>query len=204
MHGEALHNALLSLHLVGVFLLLFGLSIQVVALYCVRRATRVEQLRGALFGGRAIGKIMPTATLAILIGGAWLSFLSDPDYSWHSPWIIVAVIVFILISANGARNVGERLAKIGKEAFVASPGKLTPRLEQMCNDPVMHYSGWVGTGIIFSFIVLMVAKPGWIGSVVTVLVGAAAGLAANYLVARPQTSAPGTINPKRGRPISAR
>jgi hypothetical protein len=56
MKTETLHNILLSVHLLGVFLLLIGLAIEMVALVGMRKAQSLEDLRGALYAAPAVGK----------------------------------------------------------------------------------------------------------------------------------------------------
>lgn len=188
MHGEALHRTLLSIHLIGVFLLLMGIGLLMVTMLGLRRARTAEELRQALFAGRWVEKIMPVGTVFVLIGGVWLAFLKDPDYNWHSAWIITAVVLVIALSINGAAHIGRKMERLGRESAARS-GPLTPRLAAMSQDSLLHLTSWLGIGIIFSFVLLMVEKPGWLGSILWVLGGAAAGLAADWLAGR-QAPAP--------------
>jgi len=180
MGNAALHRVLLSIHLAGVFILLMGAGLLMVTMLGLRRAKTFEELRQAMFPGRWIEKVMPLGALLILIGGIWLAFLKNPRYNWHSAWIITSFVLVLAFTVNGEAHIGRKMKRLGRESG-GKTGNLTPKAAAMSQNMLLHWTSWLGIGVIFSFIVLMVAKPGWLGSILWVLGGAAAGTVANWL-----------------------
>lgn len=187
MSSDALHNLLLSLHLIGVFLLLIGITIEVVTLLAIRKVQTVETLRQALFAGRAVEKIMPISTFIIMAAGIWLAFLGGDEYRWDSAWIITAFFTVIFFALNGSLFIGKRMERIGREAFKSPEGPIPTKLVKLCNEQRLHDMTWIGIGVVFSFIVLMVDKPNWAGSILTVIVGALVGFLISRRLGRPKT-----------------
>jgi uncharacterized membrane protein SirB2 len=198
MH-ETLHRVLLSIHLFGVFIMLMGIGLLMITLLGLRRAKTVEDVRLALFGGRWVERLMPLGTLVVLVAGVWMAFLKDDEYTWHSAWIITSLILVIIFSINGAANIGKKMERMAKEAFAGSGGALSPKLAAMSRDPLLHSTSWAGIGVIFSFIVLMVDKPGWLGSILWVLGGIIAGQIVNWLAAKVLVKTE-SEEPKLGKP----
>jgi hypothetical protein len=161
-----------------------GIGLLMTTMWGLRRARTVEDLRLTLFAGRWVEKLMPIGTVLVLAAGVWMAFMKDDAYTWHSAWIITAAVLVVVFSINGALNIGRKMERLGREAFGGSGGKLNPQLAALATDPALHYSAWAGIGVIFSFIVLMVEKPGWLGSILWVLGGMLAGTAVNLLVAK--------------------
>ena len=183
MENQTLHNVLLSIHLLGAFILLTGIGMISLTMIGLRRARTGEGLRHALFAGRFIERVMPVGVVFILFGGIWLAFLKDPDYDWHSAWIITAFILVLVFTVNGVVHMGAKMEKLAKTAGQVDGG-LSPKVIAMCNDPALHASAWIAVGVVFSFIILMTDKPNWLGSILTVALGASAGLTANWLAAK--------------------
>jgi uncharacterized membrane protein len=150
MQNAALHRVLLSVHLLGVFIMLMGIGLLMTTVIGLRKAQTVEQLRQALFAGRLVEKIMPLGVVIVLAAGIWMAFLKDPDYKWYSAWIITAFVLVIAFTINGALNIGKKMERLAGEAFKGSGGPLSPKLRAMSQDPWLHYTSWSGIGVIFS------------------------------------------------------
>lgn len=185
MDNEALHNILLCAHLAGVFILLMGMGLLIATMLGLRGAKNIEGLRQALFAGRLVERIMPVGSILLLVAGVSMALVKDPDYTWHSAWIITAFLLVVAFSINGAMHIGKKMEKLAIYAFKASGKSITPEMAALSKDPALHYSAWAGLGVIFSLIILMVEQPGWLGSLLCVLVGASIGIAVNWLLSRP-------------------
>jgi hypothetical protein len=76
------------------------------------------------------------------------------------------------------------MERLAKEVFGGGNGPLNSKILAMSQDPALHYTSWASIGVIFSFIVLMVDKPNWLGSILWVLAGILAGATICWLAAK--------------------
>lgn len=182
MSTEVLHTILLCIHLLGVFLLLIALSILLVSLIGMRRVDSVEKLRAAMYAGPAGKKILPVSAVLILGAGVWMALLKNQEYNWHSAWILFAFFTYLLMFVNGTFIIGPRLGRVGYAAATSKGGELPPKLKALTSDPALHYPAWINVCLVFAFVYLMVGKPGWLGSLITILAGILAGIVAAWLV----------------------
>lgn len=183
-----LYDVVLFIHLTGVALLVAGVGLEVVGLACAPRARFVGQLRGAMFGGQFLPKLMPAAVVIIVAAGLWLVGDSS-EISFRDTWVDTALTLTVILTVVGITVTGKRMEHLGKSALEAPDGPVTPELVAMANDPLTQLLGWNSVTLVGTLLFLMTNKPGPTGTAVAVVVGLAAGTVASVVARRPVVTA---------------
>jgi uncharacterized membrane protein len=173
-----MYEFVLLAHIAGVFVLVGGLTIEAVAAIGLSRAQSLAQLRGYLFAARFIKRIMPIATVLVVIPGVWMALKGGWD--WQSSWIVVAFTVTIFFSVYSPLVKDKQLEHI---CGLADVGRVTAsELKGMAKGLLLMV--WIGIANIFGILYLMVVKPGWTGSVAAVIVASAVGFGIDMALSR--------------------
>lgn len=191
---SSLFSGLLIAHLLGVFVLIGSLSIEIIGLVGVRLASTVQGLRAAVFAVPALKYAMPIATVLVMVPGVWMAFLGQSEWSWSSPWVLTAFVLIVVLAVDGAAHLDRKFNAIWVVATTATDGPVPPALASLATAPSLHYPAWAGLGTILPFLYLMVGHPGWGGSLLAVGLGVAGGLLVGRLLANLSRRQPVTTN----------
>jgi hypothetical protein len=170
-----LYNLALFLHVTGDIGIFIGLSVQLLCLTPLRRAQRVEQVR-------LIAWLIRTADI-VSVAGALLTILSGlymalTVWGLQVGWIAVALgSIMVLIVPITARIVEPRTRAIVTMAGEAPDGPLPPSLDRHIHDPVLAVGLQTGGAVVLGIVFLMTTKPALTGSLLTMAVALALGLA---------------------------
>jgi hypothetical protein len=159
------------LHVVAAMSLLLTFGLEWIGVVRLREAATAEQARAwfsVLAAGRSIG---PATLAAIVLPGLYMAW----EVWGFVGWIDVALGAVALMAALGAHN-GIRLANIGKEVGNAT-GPLPAPLVARLRNPLFLVSLRSRLGIILGTVYLMTSKPDVLGSLLTIGIALAAGLA---------------------------
>jgi hypothetical protein len=123
-----------------------------------RECRRHEHLRNS--------RLILGAGLAMTLG-AW---------GWSHAWIDLSLALLILLSIAGAAFNGTHAKRIAQQAAAFGEGPIPPDLRRQLNHP-LHWTSVIsmatmGLGIVF----LMVEKPDWLGSVITLVIALLVGV----------------------------
>jgi hypothetical protein len=152
------YQVVLFVHILGVLGLFMALAVELASMLGARRAHTIEAVRVWSSARGPLAIMFPVTSLLILCAG--LAMTLDV-WGWGHAWIDLSLALLILLSVMGARVNGTHAKRIAERA--AALGAL---------------------GIVF----LMVEKPGWLGSVVTLVIGLLVGvILAQVLVRSGQT-----------------
>jgi hypothetical protein len=139
------------------------------ALRLLSRAAVAEAAKGATAMLRLNRVVGPLSALGVLIPGLYMTATS---WGWV-PWIVVALVSWLVIAVLGAVN-GIRIV-----ALERSDALLTG-----IRNPLFVISWITRLGIAMGVIFLMTVKPGGIAAVLVVLIAAAAGAALGLAVSK--------------------
>jgi hypothetical protein len=178
LYGVALFIHILGvISLFGAFVLLQRVGAQ------VRAAESSEQLKLLMGILRALGNMFTTATVFLLASGL---YMTARVWTFTTSWVVVGIATILMIMVLGSAIPGKRLAAIGAAAGSAPPGPLSDDLRQATRDPQLWMVASMNSTAAMGVIWLMTNKPGWLWSIVIVVVLAAAGaFGGRSMAARP-------------------
>jgi uncharacterized membrane protein len=169
-----IYEVALFVHLLGVITLFIAFGIGQRAGQRARQAESVEQLRLWMSLIQTTGTMFPSAWVMILAGGL---YMTADVWSFDTPWVVVALVSVLVMAIVGFAVPGRQLREVGMAAGSADAGPLSPELKALLARPalwtVMTASNAVSLGILW----LMVSKPGWVASILIVVVLAVIGAA---------------------------
>lgn len=172
----ALYELALFLHVMGAIGLFMGVAIVLTAMARMRRSESVAQVREWSGLADFSDKLMPVASLVLLLTGIYMA--SDVGV-WGDGWVDISLLLLLAMMVLGPAVNARRLAAISRAAKEAPEGSVQGPLLARVLDPVLWTSvqtmSVVGVGIVF----LMTVKPGMAGSLVTLVVTLALGLASS-------------------------
>ncbi len=182
----------LFIHVMGAVAVFVGYGSLLLAVIAVRRATRFEQVRAitsTLLATRRIGLERISAIDVIVIGGVLMIVLTGLDMALtfqliRAPWVDVAIGSFLVLAPIGPLVINPRLHRIEDAANIETSGPISNVLRAYTRDPLLALVLGGSLGILIGLVFLMTIKPGFVGSLVAVSVGVAAGLAFGWSFAR--------------------
>jgi hypothetical protein len=175
------YHYVLYVHLLALFV---GIGAGAVLLTCLFQLRAARTLEEAVPWGRVagqVGKLFPVAILGLFGTGA---YMTSDFWTWSTPWIDVAIAALVVLGAQGG-GLGEHTAKKLKAALFANgPGPLGPEARRMTLHPGLWVVEFSNFGLVFAVVWNMTEKPGWGGSLASVIVGYVVGAVLALLVSR--------------------
>jgi len=157
-----LYSIALFLHVVGALLLFVTITVEGVALRQLHRALTTESAQGAAVLLRLNRMVGPLSAIGVLIPGLYMTATN-----WGLvAWIVVALVSWAVIAVLGAVNGIRILALERSQALLTG-----------IRNPIFLISWLTRVGIAVAVVFLMTVKPGAIGAVLAILIGAASGAA---------------------------
>ena len=165
-----LYDSLKTIHMIGAALLFVSLGFEAVAARRLRRAATADRARRAFRTLRRAGRAGLAAAAVILIPGVWMMALRWGPVSWTVTALVgIAIMAFASFRARPAlADLDATLQRASAEVPHRVPASL-PR--------AVAWSLWLRASIAIGILVLMNAKPGWVGSTTILVVGVLIGLA---------------------------
>ena len=128
-----------------------------------------------------VAKLFPVAILGLFATGA---YMTHKFWTWSTPWIVVAIVVLVVLAVQGA-GIAEHTAKKLQAAMRANgPGPLGPEARKMCLHPGLWVVEFANLGIVLAVVWNMTEKPGWGGSIASVLIAYMVGVGLAVLATR--------------------
>ena len=151
-----LYASLKTVHMIGAALLFIALGLETVAARRLRRAATADRARHAFRTVRRAGRVGYAAAGAILIPGVWMMVLRWGPVAWT-----VTALVGIVIMAVASFRVRTMLARL--DTAFRSPSAMPAEVSSSFVGALAS-SLWPRALIAIGILVLMIAKPGWVGS----------------------------------------
>jgi uncharacterized membrane protein len=130
------------------------------------RAGTVGELRLWLGFGKRFSVINPVSSLVLLGSGVYLASVGS---WWSSAWVQLAIGLWIVNAALAATVVKPAMARIAKAALRSSDGPVTAELDGLRRSPRWGVTSDVLLASDVGVLYLMVSKPGYIKSLVVIL-----------------------------------
>lgn len=168
------------IHLVGLALLAGGMGTEIAIMMMLRRAKSVQELRVWAGLGKIIDdfKLMPAAVLVLVLSGGYL--VDKVGEEWSEGWISFSLLAVIVATAAGIAIIAPRFNAIGSAAGAASDGPVPAAIAGEVNDPLLIAAVHGNAGLLVAIIWNMSIRPGSLGSILSVVLLAAVGVAAAY------------------------
>lgn len=167
----SVYSIVVFLHIVGAVGLFIAIGLEWVGLLRLRQAATVEAAREWIAVSGRLGPVFGVSTVLILLAGLYLVIT---NWGWGIGWVEVALLGTIVFAVLGSAFNGPRGARLDR-ALSGQRGPISPDLRRQLNDPVLWTSvTTMATGAI-GIVFLMATKPGFPGSIVTMIVAIAIG-----------------------------
>jgi hypothetical protein len=175
------YHYVLYVHLLSLFVGIGAGSVLLVCLFQLRAARTVETAVPWGIVSSQVAKLFPVAIVGLFATGA---YMTHKFWTWGTPWIVVGIVVLVVLGAQGG-GIAEQTAKKLQAAMRANgPGPLGPEARRMTLHPGLWVVEFANFGIVLGVVWNMTVKPGWGGSIASVLVGYAVGAALALLATR--------------------
>jgi hypothetical protein len=184
-----IYSIALYLHIVGTLGLAVALGLEWIGLSKVRNAQVPDQFRswmGILKGTNNLG--FPSMVTTVVTGIYMMVAV------WGSQaWIYVTLGSLLLVIILSIALSRPRLIAIG-QSLVKEKGSVTLTLRNLVNHPLLRISIQTRVAIILGIIFLKIAKPDLVGSLLTIGVAIAIGIASSLPAARKEPAREGSAD----------
>jgi len=163
------YSIVLFVHLLALLIAAMASSLAFYAALQLRRATTPPE---AALWGHLIGSVVPVfpvATLTLLGSGA---YLTQEQWSWHTPWIDAGMVGLALIAVCGSGIEASRGRALDRELQTVG---MSTRARSLLHDPYAWSAKVTTLTLMLGVMFVMSTKPGGLGSAVTIVVAVVVG-----------------------------
>jgi len=183
-----LYELALFAHVVGAVLLFGGVALFQAAGARLRRARSAADVRQWLGLVRSAAALYPVASPTLLLSGLALTATA---WTFTTPWVVVGIAALVALAASG-QGQRRRFQELGRAAAEADAAALPASVAALLVARGTWVSAFASNGLAVGVLWLMTTKPGWLGSVLALVVSAGAGAALGARVAARAASQPVT------------
>jgi len=173
-----------SIHMLGLINLFGGMVLIQQGGARLRGASSWEDARTFLSVMLPALPMFGFGTLLLILTGL---YMAHARWSFHAPWVVVALVTVVIFAGMGPMIAGKTMRKLlAQAAGKSGPLPEATRMELSSRGlwGTIFFLNFGALGIIW----LMAAKPGWLGSVVAVVVMSVLGYVIGGAVARRATA----------------
>ena len=156
----------LFVHILGAIGLFVAISLIVVAFVRMRRASTIEQIREWASVADVAGKSMIVISLVVLVPALYMVIVA---WGFLTPWVMAALITFVVLSIMGASMNGRTLERVVVMAQKASPGLVPADLRAQLLSPQLWLAEGVRLMLLLGILCLMTIKPDILFSILVLL-----------------------------------
>jgi hypothetical protein len=167
----------LYLHFVALLLAFFATGLAVGGGVLLRRAQRIADARLGLALSAMAAKMHPLGALGLFLTGA---YLTQTAWTWTTPWILCGIVGLLVVAVVGGGVIGARERALANLVQDTPEGPVLPALRAQLNDPLSNIGGAAISFFVLGIMFIMVTKPGLGGSVLSLVLAAAVGIAVGY------------------------
>jgi len=181
------YEFVLFLHLVTLAAAFLAMGVMLNCVMRLRAATDVSSARATCAALAGIEKVMPAATVLLLVTGG---YLTHARWTWTTPWIDVAIAGLIAVTIFGGGVLGGRARSLQRALTEARSGGVDAATARLLADPLFVVGNVANIGLVVAVMFVMVVKPALAGGIVALVVGAACGAFAGAAAIRPRAAVP--------------
>jgi uncharacterized membrane protein len=185
----------LFFHVLGVVILFATVSLIVVCEARMRASQRAAQLREWADLANISSKSLAGVSMIVLVPAL---YLVPQGWSFTTPWVLAALITFVMLAVLGARVTGPRVEAIQRAAAAQIDDVVPASLHERTCDPTLQYAKWTRIALLVWFLFLMTNKPDLAGILLSLGAALLAGVLLNTFATRL------TVVARRPRSASAR
>ncbi len=168
-----LYSVVVFIHVIGAIVLVGSTILSPLLGAGLRRATTVDGLRGSARVMKGVNDLAGVAAPLVLVAGLYLAFAGD---WWGSGWVEVSLALFAFAAVMAIGVIDPSVKRLVGAADAAPDGPVTAELVALRDArKVAVAESFLLPGDI-AIVFLMITKPGFVGSLVTLAVAAATGL----------------------------
>jgi hypothetical protein len=146
-----------------------ALALEWLCIINMRKADSMERIRESVFNYSKLGKIGDIAAMLILVPGIYMMVAV-----WHdATWGIFGLLDLILIGAIGGMTTGRKMKEMSK---ILKTENEHPQLGELAKSNSLWLSIGIRTAILLGVIFLMTVKPGFAGSIITIVLSIILGV----------------------------
>lgn len=163
----------LFLHVSGAIGAFISVGIWLFGLAALRRARRVEQVRGIAWLIIIVSPLMVLSVLLIAIAGLEMALST---WGLQTSWIAVAIVSFVLIAPVGPFALDLRMRTILAKAGEVPDGPLPDALDRRTHDPLLATGAQTLATVLLGIVFLMTTKPPLANSILVMSIAFSLGL----------------------------
>ncbi len=183
------YSIALFLHIAGAVGFFVALGLEWTGLWQVRSAMTSEQVRGWMGLLESARKVGFASMLTTVITGIHMT-VTD----WGGvAWIYVSVGALVLVIALSVALTGPRMAAIGR-ALATEKAPVSRTFHRLANRPLLWISIQTRVAMALGIVILKIAKPELGGSLITIGVAMALGLASALPIPRHEKARQGSAD----------
>jgi hypothetical protein len=167
----SLYLLALYLHITGALAMFAGLGVEGIVFTNLKNASAPQQAIPWLGSMRILRMVFGYSAVSLLVTGIYLVTIS---WGWNS-WVLTGLVLLVALSGYGSTT-GKKIA-VSIASLLHSDAKSIPDgVKKIISDPLLMKTYKLKITLALGIIFMMTIKPGWTGSIVTVVAAFAAGL----------------------------
>lgn len=166
-----LYAIALFIHFVGLIVLFSAFVLHARGDRQLRRATSMEQAHVCIMLLKASGPMFPVGSMLLLLSGL---YMSQPRWSFSTPWVTVGIAGVIAMSVIGG-IVGGRHGGALKVYADQTRGPIPPELALVIRQRGPQITSLALGGAALGIVWIMAAKSNWTASIAVILTAAILG-----------------------------
>lgn len=180
----------LFVHILGAIGLFVAVSLIVVTFVRMRQASTLEQVREWAAMANLAGKSMIFISLVLLAPALYMVILA---WGFTTPWVMAALITFVMLSIMGATLNGRTIERVVAMAQADSPGLVPDELRAQLLAPQLWLAECIRLLLLIGTLCLMTIKPDMLFSILILGGMLLLGIVVGVIVQR----SPGRVSQKQ-------
>ncbi len=183
------YSIALFLHIAGVLGFSAALGLEWTGLAQIRSAVRPELVRGWMGILKSVRRFGFASMLTTVLTGLYMMVTA-----WGGvAWAVVSIGALVLVIALSLVLTGPQMAAIGR-ALQTAKAPVSQTFHSLASHPLLWISIQARIAIALGIVLLKVAKPDWEGSLLTIGIAVALGIASALTVSRRETARAGSTD----------
>lgn len=181
------YTVALFVHVLGAIGLFIAISLVVVAVARMRRASTLDQVRDWASVAQLAGKSIALIGLAILAPALYMVVVA---WGFATPWVMAALVTFVVLAVAGATVNGRTIERVAAAAQGTESGPIPSELQSQLAASQLWLAEGARLGLLVGIVFLMTVKPDALGSLLVLASMLVLGLILGALAQRSRRRIP--------------